>query len=245
MRRLGGQKGFRETVDADHYIVATSKPWNVNEYHKRTPSWTGRWHLVERRDDLKRDLISEPRPRYIFFPHWSWKVPKDILDTAECVCFHMTDLPYGRGGSPLQNLIARGCKETMVSALRMVPELDAGPVYFKKKLSLSGNAQDIFERLSVMVFDMIEVIIRTNPSPKPQEGEPTYFARRQECQSVLPEEGSLETLYNHIRMLDADTYPRAFVEHGNVRLEFHDADLDEDVGLTARVKISLQRRSRE
>ncbi len=29
----------------------------------------------------------------------------------ECVCFHMTDVPYGRGGSPLQNLIIREPQE--------------------------------------------------------------------------------------------------------------------------------------
>ena len=44
----------------------------------------------------------------------------------------MTDLPYGRGGSPLQNLIINGHKETMMSALRCVQELDAGPIYLKK-----------------------------------------------------------------------------------------------------------------
>ena len=41
----------------------------------------------------------------------------------------MTDLPFGRGGSPLQNLIVRGYKETMLSAIKCVGEVDAGPIY--------------------------------------------------------------------------------------------------------------------
>jgi len=38
----------------------------------------------------------------------------------------MTDLSYGRGGSPLQNLIVRGYKDTMISALWIEKELDSG-----------------------------------------------------------------------------------------------------------------------
>jgi methionyl-tRNA formyltransferase len=44
----------------------------------------------------------------------------------------MTDLPFGRGGSPLQNLISRKIYNTKLSAIRVVKELDAGPVFLKK-----------------------------------------------------------------------------------------------------------------
>ena len=47
----------------------------------------------------------------------------------DCVIFHMTDLPYGRGGSPLQNLIIRGYKKTNVVSNKCVGEVDAGPIY--------------------------------------------------------------------------------------------------------------------
>ncbi len=60
--------------------------------------------------DLEVSKLLEFSPRYIFFPHWSWIIPKEIYEKFECVIFHMTDLPFGRGGSPLQNLIVRGHK---------------------------------------------------------------------------------------------------------------------------------------
>ena len=56
----------------------------------------------------------------------------------------MSDLPYGRGGSPLQNLIIREHRKTMISAIQCVKEIDAGPVYLKKPLSLEGSAEEIF-----------------------------------------------------------------------------------------------------
>lgn len=198
----------------------------------------GRWILFDTAQELTAELIDELRPRYLFFPHWSWRVPGEILAAAECVCFHMTDVPYGRGGSPLQNLIVRGHKETMVSALKMVEEMDAGPVYLKRPFGLFGRAQEIYERLSDLVYDMIAEIVEREPEPVPQTGPATLFPRRTPDQSLLPETGSLETLYDHIRMLDAETYPRAFLDHGAWRLEFSHAEL-EDGDLRARVVIRL------
>lgn len=207
------------------YIVATIRPWNVAAFHRRTPALPGRWHLVEERDALTPALIEGLRPRYVFFPHWSWRVPEDVLEAAECVCFHMTDLPYGRGGSPLQNLIVRGHDSTMVSALRMIAALDAGPVYLKSPLSLEGRAQEIFERAAGVIYDMIAEIVAREPVPQPQRGSATVFPRRRPEQSALPARGTAKEIFDHIRMLDAETYPRAFVEHGDFRIEFSHAEL--------------------
>ena len=68
----------------------------------------------------------------------------------------MTDLPYSRGGSPLQNLILRGHQETQIIALRCVAELDAGPIYMKRPLSLEESAYEIFVRAADVVQEMIE-----------------------------------------------------------------------------------------
>ncbi len=224
------------------YIVATIKPWNVAVFHRHIRRMPGRWRLIERKDDLQVNSIQEIRPRYIFFPHWSWRVPEEILAASECVCFHMTDLPYGRGGSPLQNLIERGHTTTMLSALRMVSEVDAGPIYLQRSLSLDGRAQEIYEQAAELVFDMVAELVKSEPEPKPQRGDITHFQRRSPEQSAIPTEGSLETLFDHIRMLDADTYPRAFLNHGRFRLELSHASLSVD-GVTA--KVALRRKGED
>lgn len=87
-------------------------------------------------------------------------MPREITDNWECVVFHMTDLPYGRGGSPLQNLIVRGHKDTKISAVRMTEKLDGGPVYMKHALFLDGSAQEIFVRCSDIIFqEMIPMFL--------------------------------------------------------------------------------------
>jgi methionyl-tRNA formyltransferase len=218
------------------YVVATIKPWNLSQFSMRMPHLSGRWHLIETPDGLTPAVIVSLQPRYIFFPHWSWKVPEEITRDFECICFHMTDVPYGRGGSPLQNLITRGHKETVISALRMTSDMDAGPVYMKARLPLDGSAQEIFERASTIVFDMISEIAMKDISPVPQVGEPVVFKRRRPEESVLPDRGTLESLYDHIRMLDADTYPRAYLIHNQFRLEFFGAKRNGDaVEATVRI----------
>lgn len=148
----------------------------------------------------------------------------------------MTDVPYGRGGSPLQNLIVRGHKDTRLTALRMVREMDAGPVYVKRDLSLKGSAADIYERAGELSFEIIQWIIGNQPEPEPQSGEPVVFKRRKPEQSILPRSGSLEGLYDHVRMLDAPTYPLAFIDYGEFVIEFSDARV-EGRELNASVKI--------
>lgn len=219
-----------------NYVVATIKPWNIEAYHRRVQNISGQWHLIQAPSELTLDKLKAIGPRYVFFPHWSWRVPEEILTSFECVCFHMTDVPYGRGGSPLQNLIVRGYRDTNVSALRMVTEMDAGPVYMKLPLSLKGRAEEIFQHLAEVTFDMIDTMVASEPIPIPQNGQPVVFVRRRPEESELPLTGSLSSLYDHIRMLDATTYPLAFLEWGDFRLEFVDAKIGSDA-LEARVVI--------
>lgn len=57
--------------------------------------------------------------------------------------------------------------------------------------------------------------------------------------SRLPENATLEGLYDHIRMLDAETYPHAFAEWGDFVIEFTNAELSGD---TLNAKISIRKR---
>ncbi len=210
------------------YLVCTVKPWNGAAFARRTPALPGTWHLVESPDELTLSLLEKLSPRYIFFVHWSWRVPAAVIQRFECVCFHMTDVPYGRGGSPLQNLIVRGHTSTMLTALCMVEELDAGPVYTKRPLKLKGRAEDIFERAADLTYDLIEEIVANEPVPTAQQGEVVVFSRRKPHESILPQNGSAASLHDFIRMLDAPTYPKAFLEWGEWRLEFDQANAIED-----------------
>lgn len=207
-------------MENNNYLVATLKNWNIKMFNEVIKHYNGNWHLITDSSDLNLANIKKINPKYIFFPHWSDIVPIEILNESTCVCFHETDLPYGRGGSPIQNLISSGHKETVITALKMTEKLDSGNIYLKTPLSLEGLAEEIFLRAAYIVADMIKIIIEDNPTPIEQIGEPTFFKRRKPFESKINKDIiSLRKLFNHIRMLDAETYPKAFIEYGSFRFE--------------------------
>lgn len=223
------------------YIIATNHKWHEHLPGKLAERTGERFGLITEKAGLTREKLQELRPRAVFFPHWSYTVPADIYEGYECVMFHATDLPYGRGGSPIQNLIARGVYETKITAFRCTGEVDGGPVYLKKPLSLYGTAREIFMRSAAIVEVMIAEIIINNCRPQPQQGEPTFFARRSAADGELGRLDSLDKVFDYIRMLDAEGYPRAFVETDHLRLEFERASRREDC-VVADVKITLKER---
>lgn len=220
-------------------ITATIKSWNIERAQALQKKYEGAHEIAiyTNKEELNVNNVCDFKPDYILLPHWSYMIPKEITDHWECVVFHMTDLPYGRGGSPLQNLIVRGHKETKISAIKVTEKLDGGPVYMKRPLSLEGSAQEIFVRCSDMIFrEMIPSFLNNKLVPVPQEGEPVVFKRRKPEEGQITGDMELDKIYDYIRMLDAEGYPRAYLEFGDYRLEFEQACLLEDgQELTARV----------
>ncbi|MDH3892460.1 MAG: methionyl-tRNA formyltransferase [candidate division Zixibacteria bacterium] len=220
-----------------NYVIATSRTWHEPMAERLKEKCGMPFHLITRKKDLTPERLMELAPRYVFFPHWSHIIPADIHNRFECVIFHMTDVPFGRGGSPLQNLIVRGITDTKVTALRCAEQVDAGPVYMKRPLPLHGTAEEIYLRAGRVVEEMIEEIVHTEPSPHPQVGKAVTFRRRRPEESDMCDISDISKLYDHIRMLDADGYPRAFLRSGRFRLEFSRA-VPKDGRLVADVAIT-------
>lgn len=209
------------------YVLAASRPC-YREVVERLRQVTGApFHFAASPEELAKLELEALAPRYIFVPHWSWILPESVWGKYETIIFHMTDLPFGRGGSPLQNLIVRGFTETKLTALRCTGELDAGPVYLRKPLSLYGSAEEILLRAASAVEEMILFMIQASPPliPQPQTGEPVFFKRRTAREGDMADLETLESIFNHIRMLDAEGYPPAFLRIGRLKLEFSRASL--------------------
>lgn len=210
-----------------HYCIATIRNWNIKLFQSKIKDWGNNWSLITNKDDLTLENIQKVNPEYIFFPHWGWKIPSEIYDNYECIGFHCTDLPDGRGGSPLQNLIIRGEKETIITAFKVGKELDAGDMYSKENVSLEGLAEEIYIRISKVIADMIQEIVTTNIIPSIQSAKANVlkFKRRTPEESEIPEQLSLDKLFDFIRMLSAEDYPGAFINYGGFRITFSEPAL--------------------
>lgn len=211
------------------YLLVTEKKWHDALFQQLQSDVTGNWVRYTTKEEFSGENLNRLLPDLIFIPHWSYIIPKEIYSGVNCIVFHMTDLPYGRGGSPLQNLIIRGHKETKISAIKVSEGIDTGPVYLKKPLSLEGTAQEIFVRSATVIKEMIREIILRNPIPVEQTGEAVVFKRRKLEESNIATLTEPEKVYDYIRMLDAEGYPKAFIETENFHLEFSNADLENNV----------------
>lgn len=220
-----------------NYVLVSSKEWHIDLFSALCKRKGEKWNIIQNKSDFNSENLSSLNPSKVFIPHWSHIIPEDVFNQFECIVFHMTDLPYGRGGSPLQNLIVRGHKSTMISALRVNEGIDTGDIYLKKSLDLSGTAQVIFERTVPIIESMIQEILDKNLQPSPQKGEPTLFKRRKPKESNIEDLSDLTDVYDHIRMLDAPGYPKAFLETEHFKLEFTSANYCDNEQVIADVRI--------
>tara|TARA_B110000879_G_scaffold185147_1_gene245280 strand:- start:457 stop:1137 length:681 start_codon:yes stop_codon:yes gene_type:complete len=219
-------------------IILSEKSWNqdlVKSLKKKNDKIN--WILINKKLDFNIKKLHGINPIKIFIPHWSYIIPEEVFEKYECIVFHMTDLPYGRGGSPLQNLIVLGKEKTKISALKVVKELDAGPIYLKKELNLYGNAEEIFLRANSIIEHMIIEIIVDNLEPKEQIGDIVHFKRRKPKDSNMVDLKEIKDVYNYIRMLDADGYPKAFIENEYFKFEFSNASLNANGNINSEIII--------
>jgi methionyl-tRNA formyltransferase len=238
------QQGYAGACDKETYVLASSRPWSQRMVARLSARINADFVLISDPADLTYENLAHINPGFVFLPHWSHRIDADVHEQFSCVIFHMTDLPYGRGGSPLQNLIVRGIYQTCISAIRCVKEMDAGPVYLKRALCLYGSAEEIFLRAADVMEEMIVEIVEKHSEPSPQEGTPTLFKRRQPEDGNLSSAKSLVQAFDMIRMLDADGYPNAFLNMGDFKIEFSRASLKSGE-VIADVRISLRDESKE
>ncbi len=216
-------------------LIVCSKSWfKLREDIKNDHSYK----IIINKNDLTLKFLKSFEPDYIFFPHWSWIVSKDIYKNYKCIVFHTAPLPYGRGGSPIQNLILNGFENSPVCAIKMTKKLDSGPIYAKKSISLSGSLNEILHRINRVINELIHFIVNNNIVPSEQETDilPTVFRRLTENDNIIPKEISLQSFYDRVRMLDHPSYPDAYIKFGSFKLEFSEAKLgNAEVKLTCKV----------
>lgn len=193
------------------FLLITKKKWEKKNFNNLSK------YKIIVKNNFKINEIKKINPRIIFFLHWSKYIPEKVYNKYLCIQFHISDLPFGRGGSPVQNQILKNITETKISALKVSEKIDAGPICLKSKISLLGRAQDIFIRMEKISIQMTKKIVQMKKiNFRKQKGRVFNFKRRDAYQSKLlnsrNELTSIKKLHNFIRALDAEGYPKANFE---------------------------------
>lgn len=126
--------------------------------------------------------LAAARPDAIAVVAYGKLLPDSILElpSLACVNVHASLLPKYRGASPINAAILAGDGETGVVTMKIVRELDAGPVYLERRIGISDrdDAASLSERLSRAGAELLVETLRRldggTLSPRPQEGESTF-----------------------------------------------------------------------
>lgn len=192
------------------------RSWALNIYKILKKKTNHKFKIHNKRKKISVKEIKKFGPDYILFYGWSNKVPFFLTKNFFCVMLHPSPLPKFRGGSPIQNQIIRNIKTSKVTLFKMNDKMDAGPILLKKKLSLEGHIQEIFERLTKIGVDLTLKVFKKKYKLKNQnEKMATYYRRRTPLESELTlkeiKNKNSNYLYNKIRML-GDPYPNAYIK---------------------------------
>ncbi len=147
-------------------------------------------------------------------------VPKHIRDLyGVSLVIHASDLPYGRGWSPLIWQILEGRSTIAVSLLEAKDEVDSGPVW--KKIWLEFDGTELYDELNEALFaaelELMDFAIAniSNVKPIPQStAEFTWYPRRRPDDSKLDPHLSLADQFDLLRVSDPIRYPAHFEYRG-------------------------------
>lgn len=109
-------------------------------------------------------------------------LPADFLNAARhgCINVHFSLLPKYRGAAPVNWAIVEGEKETGVTTMRIVEELDAGPLLLQRaaRIGESETAPQLMERLAVLGADLLSDTLKVidHIQPQRQRDEDATFA---------------------------------------------------------------------
>ena len=126
------------------------------------------------RIDQARDLFASYDADVAVIIAYGRILPAGFLNAPKhgCVNVHFSLLPRYRGAAPVNWAIVNGEEQTGVTTMKIVEELDAGPILLQKatKIGEHETASELLARLSEMGADLIsETLGKLNDiEPKPQ-----------------------------------------------------------------------------
>ena len=197
-------------------FVSKDNSWSNRLYKELKEDNSIQWTRISKN---VYDKIHEIDPDWVFFFHWSHIVPREVYEKNKCVVIHTSNLPDGKGGSPLQNQIIDGIIKSKVNLISMVEQLDAGPVYCSQDITLQGSLFDIWMCISTVAHALIKKCIKDNLSPIQQTGHGKQYKRRKDNSLPIDTE-ELYDIYRHVQMLDAEGYPNSNLKVGNFIFSF-------------------------
>ena len=145
----------------------------------------------------------DPEEDVVVLAAYGALIPEAVLDRSLWLNVHPSLLPRWRGAAPIERALMAGDRETGVTIIKLVPELDAGPIAAQRAISVAEEDDygSIAARTAELGVELVEQVL-PDPSftPQPEEGV-TYAKKIGPEDRVLDWARPPEELLNRIRAL--------------------------------------------
>jgi methionyl-tRNA formyltransferase len=140
-------------------------------------------------------------------------IPDDLLERCLWLSVHPSLLPRWRGAAPVERAIMAGDSETGVSVIKLVKELDAGPIAAQERFPIGpeDDAGAVYDRSVPLAVELLERVLPA-PTFTPQPGTGVTYAEK-----IGPEDRALDLsrpgeAVNRVRALSPHIGARAELE---------------------------------
>ena len=153
----------------------------------------------------------DPEEETVVLAAYGALIPEPVLKRALWLNVHPSLLPRWRGAAPIERALMAGDRETGVTVIKLVPELDAGPIAAQKSLPI--RPEDDFRSISARAAEVgVELLEDVLPSPQftpqPEEGI-TYAEKIGPADRTLDWSRPPKELLNRVRALSPHIGARA------------------------------------
>ena len=208
---------LHDAPDIDVIGCTTQPDRPVGRKRQLAPTPVGAWCAEHGLDTLKPDSVNKPEflnglsglsIDFILVFSFGQILKNDLLNLPrhECLNIHASLLPRYRGASPIQGVILGNEEKTGISFMRVVAALDAGPVFDRRELALTGTetAASLEEQLAQLAAESVcDVIYRIDDgllSAVPQcDAEATYAGKISKSDGQIDWQRPAEEIDRHIR----------------------------------------------
>jgi methionyl-tRNA formyltransferase len=153
----------------------------------------------------------DPQEEIVVLAAYGALIPEPVLDRALWLNVHPSLLPRWRGAAPIERALMAGDAETGATIIKLVPELDAGPIAASRAFRVEEDDDygSVAGRAAKLGVDLVDEVL---PEPvftaQPGEGV-TYAEKIGPADRILDWSWPAHDLLNRVRALSPHIGARA------------------------------------
>ncbi len=185
---------------------------------------------------LDYEFVKDIKPDIILTFAYGQIIPKEVLDMPKInsLNLHASILPFYRGAAPIERAIMNGEKESGVSLMKMVEQMDAGEVYYIKRFDIleSDNYLDVVSKIiesSKYIIDnvLMKVVNQEIKGEEQDESKVTFANKIKPEDEKIDLSSTKEEVFNKVRALSPNI--GAYLYLGNKKLKIFECSIYDDV----------------